>query len=132
MVKHRLHQVQFREAVIDAYEGRWAISGLPEPRLLDAAHIAPDADEEFGQPVIVNGLPLSKVHHAAYDANLIGVDPDGIVHVSERLLALHDGPMLEEGLKRMKGRRILPPLRDEDRPDRDRLAIHFELFRKAA
>src|SRR5215203_462759 len=77
------------------------------------------------RPVIVNGLSLSKIHHAAYDANLIGVDPDGAVHVSDRLLSLHDGPMLEQGLKGMKGRRLRPPLRGEDCPDRDRLAIRF-------
>ena len=36
-VKHRLHQASFREAVITAYDGRCALSGLPEQRLLDAA-----------------------------------------------------------------------------------------------
>jgi predicted restriction endonuclease len=40
-------------------------SDLPEPRLLDAAHIFMDADEQVGQPVISNGLPLTKMHHAA-------------------------------------------------------------------
>jgi hypothetical protein len=45
-------------------EGRCAISHLPEPRLLDAAHIVMDADEQLGQPVVSNGLPLTKVHHA--------------------------------------------------------------------
>ena len=45
LVKQRLHQAQFREAVIDAYK-RCAISGLPEPRLLDAAHIVADQNED--------------------------------------------------------------------------------------
>jgi predicted restriction endonuclease len=35
-----------------------------------------DADEQLGQPVISNGLPLTKIHHAAFDAHLIGIDPD--------------------------------------------------------
>lgn len=131
MVKQRLHQIQFREAVIDAYQSRCAISGLPEPRLLDAAHIAPDADEEFGQPIIVNGLPLSKIHHAAFDANLLGIDADGVVHASERLLSIHDGPLLE-GLKGVAGQKIRPPVRDQDRPDPHRLAMRFELFKKHA
>ena len=39
VVKQRLHQTSFREAVIAAYNGRCAVSGLPERRLLDAAHI---------------------------------------------------------------------------------------------
>ena len=28
------------------------------------------------QPVVPNGLPLSRVHHAAFDAYLIGIDLD--------------------------------------------------------
>lgn len=35
-VKQRLHQASFREAVITAYNRRCALSGLPEPLLLDA------------------------------------------------------------------------------------------------
>ena len=49
-------------------------SHLPEPRLLDAARIFMDADEQVGQPVISNGLPLTKIHDAAFDAHLIGGD----------------------------------------------------------
>ena len=37
-----------------------------------AAHIVADKDEQFGQPVVSNGIPLSKIHHAAFDAHLIG------------------------------------------------------------
>ncbi len=46
--------------MIAAYSGRCALSGLPEPLLLDAAHIIADKDEQLGQPVVPNGLPLSK------------------------------------------------------------------------
>ena len=74
-VKARLHQASFRDAVLAAYGGRCAISHLPEPRLLDAAHIIMDADEQLGQPIVSNGLPLTKIHHAAFDAQLIGIDP---------------------------------------------------------
>jgi predicted restriction endonuclease len=44
--------------------------------LLDAAHIVMDADEQLGQPIVSNGLPLTKIHHAAFDVHLIGIDPD--------------------------------------------------------
>jgi putative restriction endonuclease len=60
-----LHQASFRDAVLAACGGRCAISHLPEPRLLDAAHIIMDADEQLGQPIVSNDLPLSKIHHAA-------------------------------------------------------------------
>ncbi len=129
-VKARLHQASFRDAVLAAYGGRCAISHLPEPRLLDAAHIVMDADEQLGQPIISNGLPLTKIHHAAFDANLIGIDPDFGIHVADRLLDLHDGPFLELGLKGIAGMSIELPRRREDYPDRDRLAARFDQFRK--
>jgi len=131
-VKARLHQATFRDAVLAAYGGRCAISHLPEPRLLDAAHIIMDADEELGQPIVSNGLPLTKIHHAAFDVHLIGIDPDFRIHVSDRLLELHDGPFLELGLKSIAGTLIDMPRRREDRPNRDRLVLRFEQFKKAS
>jgi putative restriction endonuclease len=130
-VKQRLHQASFREAVITAYNGRCALSGLPEPLLLDAAHIVSDADEKFDQPVVPNGIPLSKIHHAAFDAHLIGIDPDYSLHVSERLLGQKDGPMLE-ALKLLNGGTIHLPKRPQDHPDKDRLALRFERFKAVA
>jgi hypothetical protein len=45
-------KVSFRDAALVAHRGRCAISHIPEPRLLDAAHIVMDADEQFGQPIV--------------------------------------------------------------------------------
>jgi putative restriction endonuclease len=129
-VKTRLHQASFRAAVITAYGGRCALSGIPESRLLDAAHIAADNDEKMGQPIVTNGLPLSKLHHAAFDSHLIGISPDYRIVVSDRLLSIRDGPSLE-ALKGIHGGTLLPPRRPKDQPDRDRLAARFEEFRKA-
>jgi putative restriction endonuclease len=129
-VQQRLHQASFREAVIEAYNGRCALSGLPEPLLLDAAHIVADRDDRLGQPVVPNGIPLSKIHHAAFDAHLIGIDPDYRLHVSDRLLDQHDGPLLE-AMKQLRGQTIRLPARAKDNPDKDRLALRFELFRAA-
>ena len=130
LVQQRLHQATFREAVLSAYEGRCALTGLPEPRLIDAAHIVMDSDEGLGQPIVPNGLPLSKIHHAAFDANLIGIDADFRVHVSGALLSMNDGPMFEYGLKALHGRTIRLPKRPIDYPDRDRLAQRFEAFQR--
>jgi len=130
-VQQRLHQDSFREAVLSAYGGRCAISRLPEPRLLDAAHIIADTDATLGQPVVPNGIPLSKLHHAAFDAHLIGIDPTYRLHVSERLLEQNDGPMLD-ALKRLNGELIHLPNRRKDYPDRDRLAQRFERFKAVA
>ncbi len=115
--------------MITAYNGRCALSGLPEALLLDAAHIVEDQHEKLGQPVVANGIPLSKIHHAAFDAHLIGIDPDYRLHVSKRLLSQRDGPMLE-ALKRLAGETILLPSRIKDRPDRDRLEVRFERYKE--
>ncbi len=130
-VKQRLHQASFREAVISAYNGRCALSGLPEQLLLDAAHIIADKDERLGQPIVPNGIPLSKIHHAAFDAHLIGIDPDYRIHVADRLLRRKGGPLLE-ALKGLDHGQIHLPTRLEDRPDRDRLAARYDIFREAA
>ncbi len=62
---------------------------------------------------------------------LIGVDPDYRTHVSDPLLEIHDGPFLELGLKGIAGTLIDRPRRNEDCPDRDRLAIRFEQFKRS-
>lgn len=128
IVKRRVHQGQFRESMLTAYKGRCALSGIPERRLLDAAHIIPDTDPELGQPVISNGLLLSKIHHAAFDGHLIGIDPDYGLHVSKRLLDQNDGPTLE-ALKQLGGRKLRLPKRKQDYPDRERLAVRYEEFK---
>jgi putative restriction endonuclease len=132
LVKQRLHQASFRDSVLAAYDHRCAISNLPDDHLLDAAHIMADAHELLGQPVVANGIALSKIHHAAFDNHLIGIDPDGRVHVSERLLRLHDGPLLEQSLKAAAGALIRLPRGERYHPDRDRLAARFEHFKRVA
>lgn len=127
-VQQRLHQNTFRHAVIDAYGSRCAFSGLPEPVLLDAAHIIEDKHEALGQPVVANGIPLTKLHHAAFDAHLLGIDTDFRVHVSRKLLIQKDGPMLE-ALKALDGGQLRLPDRIRDRPDRERLAHRYEIFK---
>lgn len=131
LVKQRLHQSTFRQAVIDAYQARCALSGVPEPVLLDAAHIVEDGNEKLGHPVVQNGIPLSKIHHAAFDAHLIGIDPDFRIHVAKRLLLQKDGPILE-ALKGLDGAMLRLPIREHDRPDRERLDQRFALFKAAA
>jgi putative restriction endonuclease len=129
-VKQRIHQAQFRGAVLPAYSDRCAICRLREVRLLDAAHIVADA-EELGAPIVNNGLSLCSIHHRAFDEDLVGVSPDLRVHVSPRLLEDDDGPMLDV-LKGFHGTEIEAPARRSWRPDPQRLEIRFARFRSAA
>jgi len=84
----------------------------------------------MGHAMVTNGIPLSKIHHAAFDAHLIGIDPDYRLHVSPQLLGQNDGPMLE-GLKKLQGVSVHLPKRTKDYPDRERLSMRFERFRTA-
>ena len=59
------------------------LAGLRHHELLEAAHIVADSDPE-GEPVVSNGLALCKLHHAAFDANILGVHPDYRVEVRPR------------------------------------------------
>jgi putative restriction endonuclease len=129
-VKQRIHQAQFRGAVLPAYRDRCAICTLKETRLLDAAHIVADA-EELGAPLISNGLSLCSIHHRAFDQDLVGISPDRDVHVSHRLLEDEDGPMLDL-LKGFHGKSIVVPTRRNWQPDRERLSERFERFLTAS
>jgi hypothetical protein len=53
----------------------------------------------LGEPVIPNGLALCTLHHAAFDAYIIGVTPDLEVTVRLDVLQEIDGPMLQHGLQ---------------------------------
>jgi len=127
----RLHQQRFKLDVMRAYRHRCAICTLRERALVQAAHIVPDV-EPAGIAAVVNGLALCAIHHLAFDRNLLGIDPTGVVHISDRLLREIDGPMLRTGLQGFHGHAIAVPRRPEDRPDPGRLAVRFERFATAA
>ena len=87
-----------------AYNESCAVCSLHHRELLDAAHIIPDSDPlGRGVPVVANGLALCKIHHAAYDANILGIRPDYVVEIHHRLLDEIDGPMLRHGLQKHHG-----------------------------
>lgn len=126
-IRQRLHQPAFRARVIGAYETRCAICHLRHGRLLDAAHITADGDENSSTSV-TNGLSLCKIHHAAYDANILGIDSAYKVHVRSDILREVDGPMLLHGIQEMDKRELWIPRRDSEQPDTARLGRRFEFF----
>lgn len=126
LTRLRLHQPVFRARVLAAYDRRCAICRLRHVDLLDAAHIVGDADS--GQPVVPNGLSLCKIHHAAYDRQILGVRPDYVVQVRADVLDEVDGPMLRHGLQEVHGWRLELPTRPVDRPDRQLLAQRWASF----
>jgi putative restriction endonuclease len=129
--KRRLHQPVFASQVMLAYETRCAVCALHHRELLDAAHIIPD-NLPRGLPVVPNALALCKIHHAAYDQNILGIRPDCIIEIHHRLLDELDGPMLRHGLQEHHARPLMQlPRRRADQPDRDRLEERYAQFRAA-
>ena len=129
-VQRRLHQRGFRERILIAYANRCAVCQLHHPELLDAAHILPDGHPE-GKPIIPNGLSLCTLHHAAYDQNILGINPDFVVRVRDDILREADGPMLRYGLQATQGVTIKVPRANDLKPNRDYLSYRYELFLKA-
>ena len=123
----RMHVARFRVDVLKAYRGTCALSGLAQPQLVDAVSIAPNASSGEASDV-TEGLCMSRLHHAAFDANLLGIDPDGRVHVSGQLDPREAGDSFVRSLTDLSGRRIEAPRAPECRPNRDLLAVRFEQF----
>lgn len=127
VVKERLHQAGFRENVMAAYANHCAVCRLKRVELVEAAHIVPDS--LGGPPVVTNGMAMCKLHHAAFDRNVLGIRPDLTVAIREDVLAEVDGPMLAHGLKDFHDQPLLyTPSRAVDMPGTEYLEQRWEGF----
>lgn len=127
LTKVRLHQRPFRAAVLRAYDTSCAVCSFRHGDLLDAAHI--QEDSQGGRPVITNGLTLCKMHHAAYDRQILGITPDYRVQVNADVLREVDGPMLRHGIQEFHGQKLMVvPAAPKHRPDPRLLERRFQAF----
>lgn len=126
----RIRQAEFRQRVMKAYSKQCAVCNLKSEPLLDAAHIIPHS--QSGQPEVPNGLSLCKIHHSAYDQNMLGISPDYLIHVNSDMLSQRDGPMLRHGFQERNREKIYIPRKQSDYPDRDKLDQRFEEFKQAS
>jgi putative restriction endonuclease len=130
--QRRLHQQSFRLRVLEAYHQCCAICRLKHAELLEAAHILPDSHPK-GEPWVSNGISLCKLHHAAFDAQMLGIRPDLIVEIRKDILDESDGPLLIHGLKEWHNKRlIVVPHAAQHKPRPDFLEERFALFRRAS
>ena len=128
MTKQRNHQAWFSSQIRSLYGYRCAFSNLPLSRLLVGAHIKPDKDG--GPASLENGICMSTLHHAAFDAYLIGVDPGLKIHVSRKVIDVEDGPLLA-GLQGLDGSTMRVPKEPRPKPDPEFLEWRFDKFKKA-
>ena len=127
-VRIRLHQREFREQVVSAYQEQCACCRLRHLELLDAAHITPESDPE-GEPVVPNGISLCKLHHSAFDCNILGIRPDYVIEINREVLEEEDGPMLKHGLQGLHQSSLILPRSKSLYPDQKRLEVRYQDFR---
>ena len=78
IVKQRIGQVYFRNAVLKIYGNKCCVTGIDATELLIASHIKPwkDSDEHTERTNPCNGLCLNAFHDKAFDKGLITFDSD--------------------------------------------------------
>ena len=131
LFQQRLHQTDFRERVVKAYRYHCAVCRLKRQELIEAAHIVPDADP-LGEPSVANGIALCKLHHSAFDANLMGIRPDCVIVIRGDVLRETDGPMLVHGLQGFHEKSLHVPTRASWKPDPELLQDRFRRFLDAS
>ena len=89
LVVQRVGQDLFRGALLEYWGGRCPLTGITDPELLRASHIVPWAECESDalRLDVHNGLLLSALWDAAFDAGLISFADDGTVLRSPNLTA---------------------------------------------
>ena len=131
MVKERIGQNFFRNAVLSAYDYRCCITGINVSELLIASHIKPwvksaDYTEKINPR---NGLCLNAFHDRAFDQGLITIDKHFRIIVSK---VLKENRKLDdtarEWLLAFDGEKINMP--DKCRPDIRFLEYHNDLIFK--
>jgi putative restriction endonuclease len=99
LIIQRVGQDVFREALLSYWEGRCAVTGVADPRLLRASHIKPWAkcETDAERLDVYNGLLLAAHLDAAFDAGLISFADDGAILFSPQFtmkdrdaLGIHD------------------------------------------
>lgn len=105
----------FTRRVLGAYNRTCAMCGV-QLALIDAAHIIPVAADTSTDET-KNGIALCKLHHAAFDRNLVSFDEAYRIHVSEVEVDRLNQKDLSSGLRQFR-EALLPVIRmPHDRRD---------------
>ena len=116
----RIDQVKFRRKMMEAYQGRCAITGSSVTQVLQAAHIKPYRGTPTNR--VDNGLLLRVDLHQLFDKDLIGIHPETReIHISKELI----GTEYEE----FSARKLSKPVRQF--PSKRSLEARWEKFLKA-
>ena len=107
----RRGQLMFRKSLLRAYDSRCAVTGEAVVDVLDAAHITPYLGAKSNK--VSNGLLLRTDIHTLFDLNLLTIDVDYTIVLSDRLES--------SDYWSLRGRRIRLPNRRADHPSKPAL-----------
>lgn len=123
LVKARRGQQFFRQMILNAFDGRCCVTGIPVRELLVASHILPWGEFPAERLNPENGLCLSRLHDAAFDQGLVSFDDDYRLVLSRELKAHLPQPALEQNFAAQAGKRLTMP-QEPPFPSHDFLGYH--------
>ena len=128
IVRQRINQRFFHEAVLVSYNNQCCITGVNIPSLLEACHISPWKDDVRNRTNPKNGLCMNPFFHRAYDKFLFTISPDYNIIISEQMMNGVKDKLFLTYLKDIQGRSIILP--KKFLPDITLLTKHYEQYRR--
>ncbi len=128
VVKARVNQSIFRTVVLATYNNACCITGINNPELLIASHIAPWSKDEKNRLNPMNGLCLNALHDKAFDRGLITINAnDYTIKVSSKLKQKKSPVTIEQYFLKLEGESIHLP--DKFLPAKELLKKHNDYFK---
>lgn len=128
--KQRRGQAYFREVVLNNYDNRGSLTGLPVRELIIASHILPWSGHEAEHLNVRNGICLNRLHDAAFDQGLIAFDDNLRLLLSKRLRDVLPHEAVKSSFADYAGMTLHLP-EDAIAPDLVFLAKHRKRFKVA-
>ena len=128
IIRQRVNQNFFREAVLTAYLHHCCITGISNIAILEACHISNWASDINNRTNPKNGLCMNPLFHRAYDKVLFAITPECKIIVSEQMLSDTKDERFFSYLQSIQGRSIFMP--EKFSPDKDLLSLHYEQYKR--
>ncbi len=117
----RRGQANFRNSLLDAYNGKCAVSGCPVTAVLEAAHIIPYNGKQTHHTQ--NGILLRADLHTLFDLGLLLISPtDYTVHFADSLISTE--------YRWFNGMKLSLPVKQIEWPSKEALKIRQKMFAK--
>lgn len=121
LVKTRVNQSFFRNAVLAAYNNTCCITGLSQREFLIAGHIRPWGIDEANRLNPRNGIAINALHDRAFETGFLTITTDYVIKISP-LLMKQKSEQVEKYFLQYNNQKIILPSRFL--PDIDFLNYH--------